>query len=663
MNLLSRETSPYLLQHADNPVHWRPWGEEAFAEARAADKLVLVSVGYATCHWCHVMAHESFEDEEIAAYINANYVAVKVDREERPDVDAVYMAAVQMMSGHGGWPMTVVTLPDQRPVFAGTYLPPRDGDRGTRLGFLSVLQQLATRYRSERALFETQAGRVVEHLQPRRVSAEAVPSVDALGRLVEQLAGQFDAQWGGFGGGPKFPRPVALDALLLAWHVSPDDALREMVTLTLDRMAAGGMHDQIGGGFHRYAVDAFWLVPHFEKMLYDNAQLAITYLDASVAFGRADYAAVTRRTLDYLLREMQAPEGGFYSATDADSRAPDGHMEEGWFFTWTPDELRAALGDSAEVERVYGVTAEGNFEGRNVLHVAAPGDVSASHALLYAARAKRPPPLLDDKIIAAWNGLAISAFARAGFVLSDARYLEAARRAAGFVRDAMTVDGVLSRTWRAGAARNAGVLDDYAFMVAGLIDLFEATGEGEWLALAMKYQQVCDARFADPAGGYFLSASSELIARDKPDYDGAEPCGNSVAIENLLRLEQLTDDVGYRLVAERALSAFAYNIERAPVTVPRMTRALVWFHGSPRQVVVTGGASPLIDVLRATYLPLAVRAIARLDDCGLAGEVTPLFEGRPAGEVAAYVCVGNACGLPARDAAAFRDQLKNLSDP
>ncbi len=653
VNRLARETSPYLLQHAHNPVNWFPWGEEAFARARAENKMVLVSVGYSTCHWCHVIEHESFEDEEIAAYLNAHYIAVKVDREERPDVDAVYMAAVQLISGQGGWPMTVITMPDKRPVLAGTYFPARDGDRGAQMGFLSVLREVQKRFEESPGQFERTAATLAGYLK-----GEAQPKLDfpkhgLVSSFADEVQARFDAASGGFDGAPKFPRPAVLDTVLQLWSRTGDENLETIVTTTLERMAAGGLFDQVGGGFHRYSVDAFWLVPHFEKMLYDNAQLAATYVRAGQALGREEFFAVARRTLDYLLREMRDARGGFHSATDADSLSPTGHLEEGWFFTWTPDELISVLGEEEgrRAAEAYGVSAGGNFEGRSVLSLKAKADLAAANERLYAARAKRPAPRLDDKVIAAWNGLAISAFATAGFVLNEPRYLEAARDAARFVRDDMQVDGRLRRSFRAGEARHAAVLDDYAFVIQGALDLFEAAGEPEWLDFARDLQSQLDAHFWDGAeGGYFLSASDaeQLLMRDKPDYDGAEPSGNSVACRNLLRLRELTDDERYHERATGLLSAFAFQMRRAPYAVPAMIAALDWYHAEVLQLVVAGEErGPMLEVLRGRYFPSAVRVIAGPDLPYLA---LPLMEGRRewAPEAVTYVCHRGVCELPAR---------------
>ncbi len=454
LNRLILETSPYLLQHAHNPVDWSPWGDEAFDRAKHEDKPVLLSIGYSTCHWCHVMERESFEDEEIAQYINANFIAIKVDREERPDVDDIYMKAVQMFTGRGGWPMTTLLTPSREPFFGGTYFPARDGDRGSRKGFLTILRELNAQYQNEReTLLDTAAKmsrRIADSARSQRPGK--VPGAQAIEDAVKGLAQRFDKTWGGFGRAPKFPTPVNLELLLRYYRRTGDTGALKIAVTTLEKMAQGGMYDHVAGGFHRYSTDQRWLVPHFEKMLYDNAQLVPVYLDAHLITGDELLRTVVVDTLDYIRREMTNAEGGFYSATDADSPVPGKvHQEEGWYFTWTPEEMNAVLGeaDSALLRAYYRVTERGNFEGRNILHTRTRMAVfAASQGLslssfqktlvvskqkLYAVRLKRQPPLRDDKVIASWNGLMISAFAKAGFALNNAAYIDTATRSADFL--------------------------------------------------------------------------------------------------------------------------------------------------------------------------------------------------------------------------------------
>ncbi|HSA20182.1 MAG TPA: thioredoxin domain-containing protein, partial [Myxococcota bacterium] len=585
-NRLILETSPYLLQHAHNPVDWYTWGDAAFARARAESRPVFLSIGYSTCHWCHVMERESFEDEEIARILNEHFVAIKVDREERPDIDALYMNAVLLFSGSGGWPMTVFLTPDRQPFFAGTYFPPRDGERGATYGLLSLLRALRDEYARAPARIATAARLATERLQAtaRPAPPGAVPGVAAIQAAVAELARGFDPNHGGFHAAPKFPMPTTLELLMRHHRRSGDAQALSMLVRTLERMAAGGIHDQIGGGFHRYATDDAWLVPHFEKMLYDNAQLAVVYLEASQLTGREDFAQVARGTLDYVLREMSDPAGGFYSATDADSPVPGaGRETEGWYFTWTPRELEATLGPdlSRVAAAYYGVDAQGQLEGRSVLHTPRPPDqVAAGLGLspaevrtalararqeLYAARQRRPPPARDGKVIAAWNGLMISALSRGAQVLGEPRYAERAARAAGFVLGHMRSGQGLDRTWMSGVSRNPGTLSDHACLVQGLLDLYETSHDVSWLSAALALQRHLELHFWDEAhGGYYQTSDQheELLVRGRADADGAEPSGNAVAILNLLRLAELTGDDHLRDLAARALRAAAAQLER-----------------------------------------------------------------------------------------------------
>jgi len=501
-NRLFLETSPYLLQHAHNPVNWYPWGDEAFETARRLSRPVLLSVGYSTCHWCHVMEEESFDNEEIARYINENYVIVKVDREERPDIDAIYMSAVQALTGSGGWPMTVWLTPDRKPFFGGTYFPARDGDRGARVGFLTLLRKLKEAYTSQADKVSETSARLTEAIRQNLAPAPGKKGLPD-GRVLEAAAAhyrsRYDSARGGLGGAPKFPSSLPVRFLLRYHRRTQDEEALRMAAQTLEKMAAGGMYDHVGGGFHRYSTDAQWLVPHFEKMLYDNALLAMAYLEGYQATGNEDFARVAREILRYVERDMTSSEGAFYSATDADSATPAGRREEGWFFTWTPEEIRAAIGPERAriVEAYYSVTPAGKFEGRNILHAARPLEevarelglppekvravVEESRELLYTARAKRPPPLRDEKVLAAWNGLMIGAHAQAALVLGDERYAARAARAAEFVLTRMRKDGRLLRSSKDGQARHNGYLDDYAFLIAGLLDLYESTGVPRWL--------------------------------------------------------------------------------------------------------------------------------------------------------------------------------------
>jgi uncharacterized protein YyaL (SSP411 family) len=686
VNRLILETSPYLLQHAHNPVNWYPWGNEAFQRAQALDRPVLMSVGYSTCHWCHVMERESFEDVEIARYINQHFIAIKVDREERPDVDDIYMNAVHILHGRGGWPMTVVMTPSRKPFFGGTYFPARDGDRGARKGFLTILKELSSRYLTDKAGVVDQAQQITQKLKqyakPRQ--SGRVPTAEAIQKTAESFTQRFDRVWGGFGKRPKFPRPATLDFLLHYHRRTNDPHALRMVTLTLEKMAAGGMHDQVGGGFHRYSVDRRWLVPHFEKMLYDNAQLTMSYLSAWQLTKKKRFAEVAMTTLDYVLREMTSPAGGFYSATDADSPTPEGHREEGWFFTWTPSEIEAVIGADglATLRRVYGVTDRGNFEGRNIFYLPRPLAQSARmlgkkvsnlstelrdyNTKLYASRLKRPPPILDDKVLTAWNGLMISAFARAGRVLKKPKYVQAAERAAGFILKSMRdQNGRLLRTWRNGRAKLTAYLDDYAFFIAGLIELYEASGNERWFKSAVALQALQDTFYADKAGAYFTTAGDHevLLTRQKPSYDGAEPAGNSYAAMNLLRLHSFTSDEKYRRRADGVFSVFAMGLKRGGTSQPAMLSALDMRLDMPLQVVIVSPhdrkPGPLDDALSATYLPN--RALARLSTTQLVKQEDqmPLLMGKVAmdGKTTAYVCEEGRCEKPTSDPAVLAQQL------
>jgi uncharacterized protein YyaL (SSP411 family) len=681
-NRLILESSPYLLQHAHNPVDWRPWGDEVFEEARRLGRPVFLSIGYATCHWCHVMEAESFEDEEIAAFMNGHYLCIKVDREERPDIDAVYMSAVQALTGSGGWPMSVWLTPDREPFFGGTYFPPREGARGARHGFLELLDHIRQTYAADRV----RVGQAAESLV-RAVRAQMEPAttgggdMDLGGGLLSQTTAVFkrifDQADGGVQRAPKFPSNLPIRLLLREHRRTGDAEALRMATVTLEKMAAGGIYDQLGGGFHRYSTDAHWLVPHFEKMLYDNALLVVAYAEAYQVTGQGAFARVARETLDYLLREMTSPAGGFYSATDADSVVPAGESDagthagesqEGAYFVWSKAEIDKLLGPGAETTRFlehYGVTAAGNFEGANILHVARPDEdawaaLAAARAQLYAVRARRPPPLRDEKILAAWNGLAISAFAVAGRVLGEPRYIDAATRAADFVWNEMRPGGRLVRSWKDGRPGAAGFLDDQAFLTAGLLDLYEAGFDRRWLQAALDLGAETERRFADPSGGWFMTADDHerLIAREKPIQDGAEPSGTSVALLSTLRLHTFTGDDGWRTIAERALVSLAGPLTENPLALTEALIALDYFADEAKEIAVVwprdagaADARPLLDVLARTFVPNRALAGVSEADVRALGRLAPFvvdkiaIDGRPT----AYVCVQGRCDLPVHD--------------
>ena len=689
-NRLFLETSPYLRQHAHNPVNWYPWGDEAFEAARRLGRPVLLSIGYSTCHWCHVMEEESFEDEEIARYMNEHYIAIKVDREERPDVDAVYMNAVQMLTGGGGWPMTVWLTPDRKPYYGGTYFPPRDGDRGTRLGFLSLLSRLAELYREDPERVADTAADIAKNIEENLAGSKAGGLVDAavLHRAASFYRERADATNGGMRGAPKFPSSLPVRSLLRYHRRAGDEKSLRLAELTLDKMAAGGVYDQIGGGFHRYSTDERWLVPHFEKMLYDNALLVLAYLDGYQALGRDDFASVARHILRYVERDMTSPEGGFYSATDADSMTPEGHREEGWFFTWTPAEIEAVLGEerARTVTAYYAVTDHGNFEGRSILHTPRPLDqvatelgsaredvlatVNESRELMVAARAKRPPPLRDEKILAAWNGLMISAHAQAALTLGEPVYAERAARAARFVLERMRSDkGRLLRSYKDGHARHNAYLDDYAALIAGLLDLYEATDDPSWLREAIALDRVLENHYEDTKGGGFFLTSDDhekLLTREKPGYDGAEPSGNSIHALSLLRLHELTTLDAYRKRADRTVRAFGAILSRSPAALSEMLLAVDFYLDTAKEIIiVTPGsaeqAQPFLAQLRSTFLPNRVlTVVVEGQDLRARAELVPLVMDKIAqrGKATAYVCEQRACELPTNDPIVFARQVQ-----
>jgi uncharacterized protein YyaL (SSP411 family) len=665
-NRLAAESSLYLREHADNPVDWHPWGEEAFARARAEDRPVLLSVGYSACHWCHVMAHESFEDPATAAVMNEHFVNVKVDREERPEVDALYMQATVALTGGGGWPMTVFLTPDGRPFYAGTYFP-REA-RGGLPGFADLCRALAAAYRERRDDVEAQAEQVVQRLRSmserRRGEGELEPSL--LEDATVGLARVFDPAEGGFGGAPKFPPSLALEFLLRrAWRRPDDHHSREMAELTLAKMAAGGIHDQVGGGFHRYSVDGVWLVPHFEKMLYDNALLARAYALAHRVTGGAHHRVVAEMTLDYLLREMRLPGGGFAAAQDADS--PGG---EGAFFVWTPGELAEVL-EPAEARAVtlrFGVRPEGNFEGRSILHVVAGVDavsrelgmdaaplLASARRKLYEARRRRPAPARDDKVIASWNGLAIAAFADAGVMLGRPDYVDAATATAAFALDALVVDGRLRRVFADGRAGRLGQLDDHADLCHGLLRLYAATFQPRWLAAARSLAERMLELFHDPeAGGFFYAPADgeRLIARTRDLEDHPTPSGNSQAAHVLLCLADLTGDPALEEPAVGALRLVRAEMARFPQAFGTALVALDHLLGERREVAVVGppddpGTARLIEAARALAGPADALAAGDPDDPEAVAAAPllaerPLVEGRPA----AYVCRRFTCAAP-----------------
>jgi uncharacterized protein YyaL (SSP411 family) len=674
VNRLAGSASPYLLQHAHNPVDWYPWGEEALQRARAEDRPILLSVGYAACHWCHVMERESFEDPETAELMNRSFVCVKVDREERPDVDAIYMDAVQAMTGQGGWPMTVFLTPDGRPFFAGTYFP--NEDRYGMPAFRRVLEAVAEAWRGRREEIEGQSARIVEgigRMASLRASQEPL-SEDVLAGAIRELKNAFDPEWGGLRGAPKFPQPMTLELLLRA-HVRGDPDALGLVRRTLDRMAAGGIHDHVGGGFHRYAVDGRWHVPHFEKMLYDNAQLARLYTHAWKVTRDARYRAVAERTLEYLLREMRHPEGGFFSSQDADT---DG--VEGLTYTWTWDELVAVAGE--HVARAFGAVPEGNWEGTNVLWQPLPRETVAAEAgtsvealeerveagrrELFERRMRRPQPGLDDKILASWNGLAIAAFAEAGAAFDEPRYVDAAVRAAEFVLTRLRrADGRLLRSWREGVAGGPGYADDHALMADACLALAEATLDPRWVVEAKRLADELVELFVDAdVGGFFQTGSDaeSLVIRPKELFDNAVPSGNSAAADVLQRLALIYGEPEFERLGVGALRVVRDLLARSPTGFGLALCALDLHLSRVLEIAIVGERTGddtrrLGAEVWRRFLPAHVLVAGAPADPG--SESVPLLAGRPQldGKATAYVCEHFVCQRPVTSPAELASQL------
>ena len=693
-NRLIDEQSPYLLQHAHNPVDWYPWGPEAFEKARQESKPIFLSIGYSTCHWCHVMERESFENEATAALMNMHFVAIKVDREERPDVDRIYMAFVQASTGGGGWPMSVWLTPELKPFYGGTYFPPEQ--RYGHPGFRMVLERVAEAWQQDRDRIEESSRAAIEQLIKQSGVAAAAPGSalrpdkDTLDAGFYVFRRSFDSRYAGFGEAPKFPRPVALNFLLRYYARTKTQEALDMATATLSEMAKGGMYDQLGGGFHRYSVDARWFVPHFEKMLYDQAQLAVSYLEAFQISRDASFSETARGILDYVLRDMRDADGGFYSAEDADSAIEAAHPEEkgeGAFYIWTQSEIESVAGQPA-AERFchrFGVEPEGNvqndphqeFTGRNILYQAHAeqdaGRLAAiretSHKLL-EARGARVRPQLDDKVLTAWNGLMISAFAKAGAVLAEPRYAQAARRAADFIASHMydAETGILLRRYRQGAAAIPGFLDDYAFFTEALLDLYETTFAWRDVELAMRLAEKQAELFEDIEHGAFYSTAAgdpTLVMRIKEDYDGAEPSGNSIAVLNLLRLAQITGRQDFQASAERALAAFGSRMVAAPVGVPQMLVAYEFSISKPKQIVLVGERDApdmrrLLDALHSRFVPNRIVLLVDRASRQAVARYLPAVADMTAigGQATAYVCEDYACQLPTADAAEFGQLLQ-----
>ncbi len=688
-NRLIYEKSPYLLQHAYNPVDWHPWGDETFDRARREDKPVFLSIGYSTCHWCHVMERESFEDREVADVLNRVFVCIKVDREERPDLDHLYMSVCQTLTGSGGWPLTVLLTPDRRPFFAGTYFPPKTA-RG-RLGLIELAGRVEELWKRKRSALLDTADKILSDLQ--KISAAApgdMPGEELLHQAYEELSGRFDAKHGGFGIAPKFPTPHNLTFLLRYYRRTGSREALQMAEKTLSAMADGGIYDHIGFGFHRYSTDRFWLLPHFEKMLYDQAMLAIAYLEAYQATGNGKYAKVAEQIFHYVERQMTSPEGGFYSAEDADSEG-----EEGKFYVWSLWEIEEILGkeDAALFSAVYNIRRRGNFHdeatgaptGLNIPHITKPlaelarglglpaaelqARLAAMREKLFAVRKKRVHPHLDDKILTDWNGLMIAALALAGRVLQNSRYTQTASRAAGFILARLKKDGRLLKRYRDGEAALPAHLDDYAFFIWGLIELYESSFEAGCLAEALSLNQTMIKHFWDrKSGGFFFTAddAEDLIIRHREAYDGAIPSGNSVAALNNLRLARLTGNLRLEEIAAKTIRAFSSGLRQTPHAYTQLLAALDFLLGPAFEIVIAGDPNAedtqgMLAKLYQVFLPGKAVLLRPTRDSGPIFELAPHIRNYQSlqGKATAYVCRNFSCQSPVTDAESLLELLKD----
>ena len=679
-NRLINETSPYLLQHANNPVDWYPWGEEALEKARTEDKPILLSIGYSACHWCHVMERESFEDPNVAALMNRSFVSIKVDREERPDLDSIYMQAVQALTGQGGWPMTVFLKPSGEPFYGGTYFPPED--RGQMPGFPRLLRAMDEVYRTRRTDIDNASAQLVDRLRQtsRMKSKSDLLHKDLLEEAFLHLSPGFDEENGGFGGAPKFPQPMIYDFLLRHFHSSRNPKALHMLNLSLEKMALGGMYDQLGGGFHRYSTDSYWLVPHFEKMLYDNALLSKLYLHAYQSTGHELYLRIVQETLDYVLREMTSKEGGFYSSQDADSEG-----EEGKFFVWTPHQVEEVLGrEDAEIFcAYYDITPTGNFEGSNIPNVPLdaeavmeqvdvdPDDLedilSEGKEKLLEVRNRRISPDRDDKVLTAWNGLMLRSFAEAAATLGRQDYRDAAVANADFVTQNLQKDGRVLRTYKDGQARLNGYLEDYSFLADGLIAVYELTFDSRWLDEAQRVADGMIALFWDQEDQVFYDTGKDhetLLVRPRDIFDNAAPCGSSVAADALMRLALLTGNEEYRNFAAAVLRSMGPMLSQYPNGMGRWLAALDFYLSEPKEIAIVGpkdspDVKAMVEVVHGQYLPNRVLAATEQGDPA-GSHSMPLLRHRTmvSGAPAAYVCHNYVCQLPVTDPADLASQLE-----
>ncbi len=672
-NHLINENSPYLLAHAHNPVNWYPWGEEALKKAKAEDKPIFLSIGYAACHWCHVMERESFENEEIAAILNLGFISIKVDREQRPDLDEIYMSFTTAMAGRGGWPMSVFLTPDLKPFFAGTYFPP--DDRYGRPGFKKLLNQIQQAHATDKTSIVESAQRIFEDVNNRinRVSGKAVLNKGMVSRGAEALMQGFDQTYGGFGQAPKFPHALELSLFLRHYRAEGDLRFLQSAEKALKGMAYGGIYDHLGGGFARYSTDERWLVPHFEKMIYDNALLVRTYAEAFQITGNELYRTVIRETLDFMLREMHNPNGGFYSALDADSEG-----EEGKFYVWSEQEIKAVLGqeEASTFLKYYNVSGQGNFEGHNILNLTTyservreeAGDkfeeyLDDAKQKLFEVRSKRIRPLTDDKILTSWNGLALTALCRGYQITGDKKYLEAARQNAAFVSETMFKDGKLTHSYREGRCSEGEFLEDYGYYLYGLLDLFECDGDRVWLDFAVKLADRSMELFADTDGQLYLRPDdqADLIYRPKEQTDGALPSSSSYLIHSLLRLNRITEKPKYLESGEKYLAAISGTMNQYPPGMSAALFALDYHLGDKIEIVIVGSGEQRQEMLREIYRRYTPNRVDAHSDNGDAS-LSPLFKGRSVAEgtVMAYVCLNSTCQLPVDNVRDLKVQLGKL---
>lgn len=665
-NKLLQEKSPYLLQHAHNPVDWYPWGPEAFARAVSEDKPIFLSIGYSTCHWCHVMERESFEDEEVAALLNKSFISIKVDREERPDIDSIYMTVCQALTGRGGWPLNIFLSPERKPFYAGTYFP--KGDRMGMTGLMSLLDSISDAWKNNREALLDSGDKIIHAISIDEEHDAEIPET-LFSEAFSQFKYDFDSVYGGFGRAPKFPAPHNLFFLLRYYHMTGDEYTLEMVEDTLDSMYRGGIYDHVGFGFSRYSTDRKWLIPHFEKMLYDNALLAIAYLEAHQITGKELYGRAARKIFEYVLRDMTSPEGGFYSAEDADSEGV-----EGKFYIWSRDEVLKVLGsdDGEKYCQMYDITAGGNFEGYNIPNLIKSGLVDQDYDLaekcrqkLFEHREKRIHPYKDDKILTSWNGLMIAALAMGGRVLGDQRYLDAARKAADFILDRLVRhDGRLMARFRDNHIAYPAYIDDYAFFVWGLIELYQSVYDPHYLAKATALTDNMLQLFWDREhGGLFLygSDSEQLIIRPKEVYDGATPSGNSAAAMNLLKLARLTGRNDFEERAHKIFEAFSGQLTGIPRGHTYLLSALAFARSAGKEVVISGNAveaAPLVATLKKGFNPFTVSLLYTPQHSGLEAVVPFIADYKPTdGKAAAYVCHNFTCSAPVTDAEALSKAL------